>query len=247
MRGGGHHVFIDCGEVGMGQGTGAGHGHNDILSFELVLDGTRILTDCGSYVYTASRRWRNHFRATAMHNTVEVDGAEINRFPSDDDLWRLREDAHPAGVVFRPGEPCDYFRGSHTGYNRDPHQVRHTREIVLDRREPLLAIRDRLSGRGHHEVTWRFHFVPGTVATIEGPAIRARIAGREAWLTALDPVAGAWRIEDSWVSSRYGVREAAPVAVLTRAGTVPMAAGFAVTTTPCDPAAARRAFSECEA
>ena len=39
------HVIVDCGEVGM-QGRG-GHGHNDILGFELWLDGTSFVTDCG--------------------------------------------------------------------------------------------------------------------------------------------------------------------------------------------------------
>src|SRR5262249_40521204 len=36
------HVFVDCGEVGM-HGRG-GHGHNDILSFELWLDGMNLVT-----------------------------------------------------------------------------------------------------------------------------------------------------------------------------------------------------------
>jgi hypothetical protein len=41
------HVFIDCGEVGM-RGRG-GHGHNDVLSFELMLDGLNVITDSGAY------------------------------------------------------------------------------------------------------------------------------------------------------------------------------------------------------
>ena len=40
-----------------------GHGHNDILSFELWLDGMNLVTDCGAYLYTASREWRNRFAA----------------------------------------------------------------------------------------------------------------------------------------------------------------------------------------
>jgi hypothetical protein len=47
------HVVVDCAEVGMcGRG---GHGHNDILSFELWMDGVNWVTDCGAYLYTASR------------------------------------------------------------------------------------------------------------------------------------------------------------------------------------------------
>jgi uncharacterized heparinase superfamily protein len=60
LRAGGDHVFVDCGPVGLA-GRG-GHGHNDCLSFEAVLDGVHLVTDCGAYVYTASPEWRNRFR-----------------------------------------------------------------------------------------------------------------------------------------------------------------------------------------
>src|SRR5207237_10247168 len=82
------HVFVDCGTVGLA-GRG-GHGHNDCLSFEAVLDGVPLVTDCGSYVYTASPEWRNRFRSTAFHNTPRIDGAEQNRIPVDS-LWMLRD------------------------------------------------------------------------------------------------------------------------------------------------------------
>ena len=110
------HVIVDCGEVGM-QGRG-GHGHNDILGFELWLDGTNFVTDCGAYLYTASREWRNRFRSTAFHNVVQVDDEELNRFLVPDNLWQLQDDARPRDVVWQPGESVDYFRGSHSGYLR---------------------------------------------------------------------------------------------------------------------------------
>src|SRR6185436_11064014 len=47
MRNRRDHLFVDCGPVGFG-GRG-GHGHNDCLSFEAVLDGVRLVTDCGAY------------------------------------------------------------------------------------------------------------------------------------------------------------------------------------------------------
>src|SRR5947207_2339762 len=45
MRNRRDHVFIDCGPIGTG-GLG-GHGHNDCLSFEAVLDGVHLVSDCG--------------------------------------------------------------------------------------------------------------------------------------------------------------------------------------------------------
>jgi uncharacterized heparinase superfamily protein len=234
MRHDASHVIIDCGEVGM-HGRG-GHGHNDILSFELVLDGTRVLTDCGSYVYTASREWRNRFRSTAMHNTVQVDGAEINRFISPDDLWRLRDDARPVDVCLRPSADHDYFQGAHTGYDREPHRIRHVREIVLDHEAPLVFLRDRLIGAGRHEFTWRFHFVPAAVLAVVDSSVRARIDGRDLWLNAVELPAGAtWQIESSWVSPRYGVKAAASVATVTWSGAAPSGARFVFGLAPLTP------------
>ena len=62
-------------------------------SFELWLDGMNLITDCGAYLYTASREWRNRFRSTAFHNVVQIDDTELNRFLSPDNLWQLRDDA----------------------------------------------------------------------------------------------------------------------------------------------------------
>jgi hypothetical protein len=106
FRRGQTHLIADVAEVGLA-GRG-GHGHNDVLSFELVLEGMPLVTDCGAYVYTASAEWRNRFRSTGFHNTVQVDGEELNRFGPADDLWTLRYEAVPEAVVWRPGAGADY-------------------------------------------------------------------------------------------------------------------------------------------
>ena len=140
------HVVVDCGEVGM-QGRG-GHGHNDILSFELWLDGTNFVTDCGAYLYTPSREWRNRFRSTAFHNVVQVEDEELNRFLIPDNLWQLHDDARPRDVVWRCGEDVDYFRGSHSGYLRLTPPVAVTREIALVKNGPAVIVRDSIDGNG---------------------------------------------------------------------------------------------------
>ena len=138
-----------------------GHGHNDSLSFELVLDGMPLVTDCGAYLYTASREWRNKFRSTAFHNTVQVDGEEINRFVGPDFLWQLRDDATPDGVRWSFGGARDRFRGAHLGYQRLSQPVKPVREIVLARARGTVLFTDTLEGSGTHDVVWRFHLEPG--------------------------------------------------------------------------------------
>ena len=121
------HVIVDCGEVGL-RGLG-GHGHNDILSFELHLDGLNIVTDCGAYLYTASREWRHRFRSTASHNTVQVDGEELNRLLHPDELFRLRYDAVPTEVQWSPKGDWLRLRAGHRGYERLPAPITHVRTI----------------------------------------------------------------------------------------------------------------------
>lgn len=54
----------------------SGHFHNDISSITLSLNEIPIIIDPGSYVYTASSCWRNHFRSVYLHNTFFVESLE---------------------------------------------------------------------------------------------------------------------------------------------------------------------------
>lgn len=155
------HVFIDCGPVGTA-GRG-GHGHNDCLSFEAVLEGVHLITDCGAYLYTASYKERNNFRSTAYHNSPQVDGEEINRFVSKDYLWTLHNDALPEVRRWETGEQLDIFCGAHSGYRRLKGSLTPVRTIVLDHRHRALLIHDKFEGDGLHTITIPIHLAPGVV------------------------------------------------------------------------------------
>ncbi len=159
------HVFIDCGPVGLA-GRG-GHGHNDCLSFEATLDGTKLVTDCGSYVYTASTAWRNRFRATAAHNTPQIDGDEQNRIPES--LWLLDDDAQPQPLLVEELR----FRGAHTGYLRLADPVRPVRTIALEPDLHALLVHDELEARAPHDVEIPFHLAEGIEPVEPGPRRRS--------------------------------------------------------------------------
>lgn len=212
LRQPGTHVFIDCANVGM-RGIG-GHGHNDILSFELVLDGVPLVTDCGAYLYTASREWRNRFRSTSFHSTIQVDDEEVNRFIGPDFLWQLRDDATPAGVAFGRESYREWFRGSHLGYQRLASPVRVTREIAIATGRPLVAVGDTLEGAGTHAIVWRFPLDPGVRAHIEGGDVRFEGRGQARWLLAASSMPSSWMLEPGWVSPSYGVRHETQVLTL---------------------------------
>jgi hypothetical protein len=247
LRGAGSHLVIDCGEVGM-RGRG-GHGHNDILSFELFLDGINVVTDCGAYLYTASREWRNRFRSTAFHNTVQVDDEELNRFIGPDALWQLHYDAKPRDAEIRVCAGADSFRGSHTGYTRLAAPLIHTRSCVVDKERPRVLIHDRLAGDGEHALVWRLHLDPSVTPDIDGRDARLSSDGRDVWLLPDDALAAlTLSVEPGWVSPSYGVRVATRVLTWRGSGRTPIEASFLFSDTRLTGAerdAASRALMQC--
>jgi uncharacterized heparinase superfamily protein len=66
----GDSMLIDCGPVGPDYQPG--HAHCDTLSYELCIDGRKVIVDSGVYEYVAGEM-RQYVRSTAAHNTVCVD------------------------------------------------------------------------------------------------------------------------------------------------------------------------------
>ncbi|MDP7033642.1 MAG: alginate lyase family protein, partial [Planctomycetota bacterium] len=200
------HVFIDCGPIGQrGQG---GHGHNDCLSFSAHLDGSPLITDCGAYLYTASRTWRNRFRSTSFHNTPQVDGEEVNRFIGPNFLWTLHDDATPEVLRWESNEQRQVFTGRHLGYERLNPAVIPTRTILLDPRNHRLLIEDRFEGSGSHEVAVPYHLDP-TIEISGQSAGRLELSAEHGEFILLwdDPDAWTLTISSGWVSPSYGIRQ----------------------------------------
>lgn len=236
MRARRSHAIVDCGEVGM-HGLG-GHGHNDILGFELVLDGLALVTDCGAYLYTASERWRNWFRSTAAHNVVQVDDEELNGIMPGD-LWRLRYQAEPSAVEWTDGDEAVRFRGGHSGYAKRPSPVACDRTIVLDKTAPVFVIRDRISGKGRHRVRSRFHLDPAVRAAPTESGVVLNASGRAANFVTSDADAAAIRIEGTWVSPGYGRKVDTSCIVVDRDVDLPVTLDYAFTTLDRDRGRAR--------
>ncbi len=132
------------------------HTHNDLLSFELALNGKDIIVDPGTYLYTSSKKDRDDFRATAKHNTVAVDGEEQNAFASTFSLKRNVK----VGVL----KPVD--DGIDGEYRTIKGQMKHHRRFELMKN--AVVIRDQLEKKGsNHDAKFYFHFAQGIVPTIE--------------------------------------------------------------------------------
>lgn len=151
-----------CVDAGMnGQNGNGGHAHNDLLSFELHARGTDWIVDPGSFVYTLDYDARNQFRSTAFHNTIQIDGQEINRFDPAD-LFRVLDDARIKIRRWQTCEQYDFLDAEHAGYTRLPYPAVHRRQIFFDRRAKTIVLRDLIIGKGRHDI--KAFFQVGTAA-----------------------------------------------------------------------------------
>jgi hypothetical protein len=187
------------------------HGHADALSLTLSIAGQPVLIDPGTYLYHSGGAWRDYFRSTAAHNTVVIDGQDQSR-PGGPFMWLTK--AQVEVESFERSEDRVYLAARHTGYERRGIGVVHRREVILDRKAPLLTITDTLTGPGDHRLEIMFHFPPGLTPVLQGR--QYLIDGLEATvLMELDPqttgrvVTGQNDPPRGWFSDRFGQKTAA--------------------------------------
>ena len=183
MCSGDNYTIVSTGGVGT-NGLG-NHKHNDVLSFELCVQGTTFIVDPGTYLYTPDPAARNLFRSTAYHNTVQVDGEEINGFdPSD--LFSMRDTACPRVNLWESNSRYDYLEAEHHGFCRLPDPIIHKRRIYFDKENALWLIKDELTRERRdqrainveHAFSQHFHFAPMTVRFRDMPFdMPARVYG----------------------------------------------------------------------
>ncbi|HWQ35048.1 MAG TPA: alginate lyase family protein [Blastocatellia bacterium] len=215
-------VLVDCGPHGAGNG---GHAHADALSFEFTAAGRTWLIDPGTFTYTGDAEARDVFRHTRAHNTVTVDG-EAQSLAAGTFAWR--QTARCETESFFDGGSVVYFRGSHDGYERLPDPVKHTRALLFVRpdalrRRPLyLIVRDSFTAVARHRYELRFHFPADCEAAVSHDRVIATAPdGRQLLIAVIGSGELHAMVEEGFVSSCYGQRERAPVAVFTAVSTGP--------------------------
>ncbi len=146
------HLIFDAGTLGYP--SIAAHGHADTLSFCLAVNGDWWFVDPGTYAYHSLPEWRNYFRGTSAHNTLEIDGKNQSEIGGPF-LW-----VKHAPVTFEGcGENKDksqWATGEHRGYKG----IVHKREITYEPDVKELLIVDTVTGKGYHRLVLNFHFSP---------------------------------------------------------------------------------------
>lgn len=208
LRAGDHVLVVDCGRV-CPEHLPA-HAHCDLLSFELSCGGVRLITNSGTYTYEAGR-WRDAFRGTASHNTVQADDEEQSAIWN---AFRVGRRAQVLEAVARPTAGGAYFRGAYAGF--EGNRTRHTREVTV-LPDPCWVIVDTVErpARAPSLLHSRLHVAPRTTLLPDGDRF---VAAREGAAVAVVPLgAETARVEDAWFSPSLGRREPTQRLVLTTA------------------------------
>jgi hypothetical protein len=151
----------------------AAHAHADALSVEVRHDGVDVLADPGTYCYHGQPEWRQYFRSTLGHNTLQLDGGDqsVSGGPF---LWTRHAKSRVLAVDTSGTSDGGTARwcAEHDGYQRFVHR----RRVELAAASQELRVVDEVRGRHspRREVRLAFHL---------GPAIAADLVGNRAVLT----------------------------------------------------------------
>jgi hypothetical protein len=145
----------------------AAHAHADALSVEVRHDGVDVLADPGTYCYHGEPEWRQYFRSTLGHNTLQLDGGDqsVSGGPF---LWTRHAETRVL-TVDSPGGEVTRWSAEHEGYEGSVHR----RRVELSPGSGELRVADEVRGP-RRAVRLAFHL---------GPAVTAELAGNRARLT----------------------------------------------------------------
>lgn len=145
-------ALIDVAPVGVDYQPA--HGHADALTFELSLDGRRLVVDTGTSTYESGQR-RRHQRSTAAHNTIQIAGLNSS------EMWAAFRVGRRARIVtaeFSAAPGSVSVTGAHDGFARQGVPVIHRRNWNLS--DERLHITDALQGGGVTSVVSSLHLHP---------------------------------------------------------------------------------------
>ncbi|MGC8740970.1 MAG: alginate lyase family protein [Candidatus Sumerlaeaceae bacterium] len=186
------------------------HAHADALSLLIDARGEQILVDSGTFCYHGQRAWRDWFRSTRAHNTLEINGRDQSEMCGPF-LWRRVASTRIEEWTFGAWAECS---ASHDGYVLWRHR-RTIRTEFDDRYVVMDAVcAEKQGAKAPETITMWWHFADGEVSVQEG---RAEWHGKcydcalewepsgEATCYVGDEV-----VPQGWISPHFSIRLAAP-------------------------------------
>lgn len=179
----------------------SGHMHNDAGSITVALDGIPLFIDPGSFVYTPSVTWRNHFRSVTAHNTFFIKDHEPVAL--DDQLFFLNlpeEQMREQSVTLQDGIKIITEHSLYACYG-----LRAQRELFLDKQEKCLIITDTWHSDSNKKQLlscWNFTLDPSIEVRKENTGILLLHDNKPVMCVESGDLD--FKMYDAWVSFEYG-------------------------------------------
>jgi hypothetical protein len=191
----------------------AAHAHADALALEVRHDGVDILADPGTYCYHGEPEWREWFRSTAAHNTVEIGGTHQSE-SGGPFLWNT----HPSTDTLScdVGEqPVQTWTAEHNGYMRLKAPATHRRSVTLDSPRRRLTIIDTVDATTELPIRLSWHLGPDIAVELTGAqaSLSWEVGPENRHGTLVLPRGLVWATHrgdvdpiEGWYSPRFGAR-----------------------------------------
>jgi hypothetical protein len=201
-------IIVDAGPLGYERI--AAHGHADALAFTLNISGREFLIDPGTYAYHTQKKWRNYFKGTSAHNTLQIDDQDQS-VSGGNFMWLKKANAWCE--LWEPGELQNRFIGAHDGYTRLADPLTHRREVTLSKAERKIVVKDTIICKGRHNIKGYWHFSEACSVEMKDKGIEAVNTGETVILgyvagASYQIVKGDSERPAGWVSRRFDVKEA---------------------------------------
>ena len=166
---------IDAGDIGPSYQPG--HTHCDMLSYELMLAGRRVVVDSGVFEYEPGLM-RQYVRSTRAHNSVSVDEKEQSEVWGEFRVARRakilnaciemsttkKSNILPPSFISKKNNSNVCFKGEYAGFHSVKRRIRHQRVVVIELNDTAgiraLNIIDTINGCGVHKVESFIHLHP---------------------------------------------------------------------------------------
>ncbi|CAH0993315.1 hypothetical protein SIN8267_03463 [Sinobacterium norvegicum] len=206
-----------------------GHTHCDILSYELMLAGSKVIVDTGVYEYQPGE-CRAHCRSTQAHNTVQVAGYEQTEVWGD---FRVARRVSSVECDLNSSNNSHRITGAYKGFFARPAGlVSHTRAVdvtVENDAISCLEINDIITASGSDNCVNRIHLHPSIIPVLndEDTNVYLYLEGdliAKLNFKGFDGVS----IMDTEYYPDFGVREANKCLVLSSSGYFPQSFSYSI-------------------
>jgi hypothetical protein len=231
LRKGAMYMFVVASAVGM-HGF-CGHTHNDFLSFDLYAYDKSFLTDSGSYVYGRYPKWRNNFRSTYNHNTVVINGHEINEI-NEKDIFSIGNEVKPKINSWYSDNKMDLLDAEYILTFENADQVCHQRKFFFEKEKNFWIVKDLIYGKGLKKVETFFHFDKNIDLLLEDEICIRSVCKQGANIIII-PISdnnNTLQLIEGWVSSIYGSLNKRQVAKYSYNGYLPFEISYVLFPVP---------------